>query len=60
MGSPDMWTDIEAANGENIVRRIDELIGRLEFVRRFISEERHGTEGRSFLERAGAFRRSIG
>lgn len=60
MGSPDMWTDIEAANGENIVHRIDELIGRLEFVRRFISEERHGTEGRSFLERAGAFRRSIG
>lgn len=60
MGSPDLWTDIEAANAANIVRAIDELAARLEYIRRFIAEGRHGAEGRVFLERAGAFRRSVG
>ncbi|MBP7604713.1 MAG: prephenate dehydrogenase/arogenate dehydrogenase family protein [Spirochaetes bacterium] len=60
MGSPDLWTDIEAANAENIVRAIDELTARLEHIRRFIAEGRHEAEGRVFLERAGAFRRSVG
>ncbi len=60
MGSPDMWTDIEAANAANIVRAIDDLTGKLEYIRRFIAEGRHGAEGRAFLERAGAFRRSVG
>ena len=60
MGSPDMWTDIAAANGGNIVGGIDELIGKLEYIRRFITEEGHDVDGRRFLERARAFRRSIG
>ncbi len=60
MGSPDMWADILAANGENIAGGIDDLIEKLEYIRRFIKEGRHDGEGRRFLERAGAFRRSIG
>jgi len=60
MGSPDMWTDIEAANAENIVRAIDALSAKLGHIRRFIAEGRHETEGRAFLERAGSLRRSVG
>ncbi|HSV97046.1 MAG TPA: prephenate dehydrogenase [Spirochaetota bacterium] len=60
MGSPDMWADIVAANGANIAGGIDDLIKKLEYVRRFITEGGHDVDGRRFLERAGAFRRSIG